>query len=228
MEAIRIAVEAYTASFRVPTLVGHQLTLPVPPLATIYGLLSSASGRLVSPEDVEWLAYRCEYQSKGEDLEAIRTVERRDDTEPARFTGRNVILREFLLYPHLTLYLPPEWESVFRNPHYPLLLGRTQDVAYVRTIARAKLDYIGQGKTNGVLLPLEVISQNEVFAWLVNLPLAFSKEPYRKPRGVKIFGAIDCHQEPAPISAPQWLVCDEETGTVVPCYRKQWVQDGCR
>ena len=76
IEAVRIVLIAYTASFRVPAFVGYQLTLTVPPLCTIFGLLSAAAGRWVMPSEVEWLAYRCTYESKANDLEAIYTVER--------------------------------------------------------------------------------------------------------------------------------------------------------
>ena len=34
LNGIRIDLIAYTASFRVPCFVGHQITLPVPPLST--------------------------------------------------------------------------------------------------------------------------------------------------------------------------------------------------
>jgi len=129
IEAVRIVLIAYTASFRVPAFVGYQLTLTVPPPCTIFGLLSAAAGRWVMPSEVEWLAYRCTYESKANDLEAIYTVERSKPTEIPRFVTRNVIQREFLTLPTLTLYLPLEWETAFRQPRYTLLLGRTQDVA---------------------------------------------------------------------------------------------------
>jgi CRISPR-associated protein Cas5t len=66
IEAVRVTITAYTASFRVPHFVGYQLTLPVPPLSTIYGLISAAAGRWVLPQEVEWLAYKCEYESKAD------------------------------------------------------------------------------------------------------------------------------------------------------------------
>ena len=52
MKFLRILIEGWTASFRYPTFIsGFQPTLPVPPLSTIYGLLSAAKGDLVTPID---------------------------------------------------------------------------------------------------------------------------------------------------------------------------------
>ncbi|WP_169719391.1 type I-B CRISPR-associated protein Cas5b [Desulfovirgula thermocuniculi] len=225
ISAIRIVLTAYTASFRVPSFVGHQLTLPVPPLSTIYGLLSAAAGRWILPTEVEWLAYRCEYEGKAVDLEAIITVERSKPTEAARLVGRNVLQREFLVMPRLALYLPPEWEAAFRKPRYPLLLGRTQDVAGVDSITPVTLEPVDEGEVSGVLLPLELVadSQNRVGAWLHNLPLAFTAEPYRKLLGMKIFGVVDVRHRPAFVRAFGWLVRDTTGGTVVPLYRREWV-----
>lgn len=230
ISAIRVVLTAYTASFRVPGFVGHQLTLPVPPLSTIYGLISAATGRWILPSDVEWLAYRCEYEGKAVDLEAIITVERPKPTEAARLVGRNVLQREFLVMPRLTLYLPPEWEAAFRKPRYPLLLGRTQDVAAVESITRVTLEPVDEGEVSGVLLPLELVmkSQNRVGAWLQNLPIAFTSEPYRQLLGMKIFGVVDARRSPALVRTPGWLVRDTAGEAVLPLYSREWVEHALR
>lgn len=224
LDAVRITVTAYTASFRVPYFVGHQLTLSVPPLSTVYGLISSAAGRWVSPHDVEWLAYRCEYESKAIDIEAIQTVERPKPADSPRFVARNVKQREFLTMPCLTLYLPSEWGEFFQRPRYPLLLGRTQDLASVESIGVACLNPVSEGQVCGVLLPLEVILQNNVSAWLHSLPIAFTEEPRRRVRGSAIFGVVDSNQRPATVKAEGWLVQDVSSGVVMPLYRWEWIE----
>ena len=226
IEAIRITITAYTASFRVPHFVGHQLTLTVPPLSTIYGLISAAAGRWVSPDEVEWVAYRCEYESKAVDTEAILTVERPKPSEPARFVTRNVIPREFLVMPCLTLYLPPEWESVFRCPRYSLLLGRTQDVATVEEVKHTALNPVQDGIVSGVLLPFEIVAKGNASAWLQNLPVAFTDGPIRRPVGTHIFGIVDAHRPGEVRNANGWLVVDTERNVVVPIFRKEWVLHG--
>lgn len=227
-DGTRITLLSYTASFRVPSFVGHQLTLPVPPLSTIYGLLSAAAGQWVPPQEVAWLAFRCDYESKGIDLEAIWTVERPKPHEAARFVTRNVIQREFLAMPRLTLYLPPEWEERFRRPRYALLLGRTQDVASVESIKSVTLEPVGEGDVSGVLLPLELVVQNNAPALLHNLPIALTDEPRRRLLGMKVFGILDARRRPARVRAPGWLVRDTHDGVVVPLYRREWISDVIR
>jgi len=226
IEAIRITISAYTASFRVPHFVGHQLTLTVPPLSTVYGLISAAAGRWVSPEEVEWLAYRCEYESKAMDTEAILTVERPSPSDFARFVTRNVLPREFLIMPYLTLYLPPDWENAFRHPRYALLLGRTQDVATVEEVKHISLNPVQDGVVSGVLLPFELVAKGNVSAWLQNLPVAFTDEPIRQPLRTQIFGIVDAHRPGEVRDANGWLVVDTESNVVVPIFRKEWVLHG--
>ena len=230
MEAIRITLRAYTASFRVPGFVGHQLTLPVPPLCTVFGLLSAASGRWVLPQDVEWLAYRCDYESKGIDLEFIIQIARERPERvpqprrpPEAYT---VIRREFLTMPCLVLYLSPEWEPAFRRPRYSLLLGRSQDVASVESIVPVTLEPVSKGQVGGVLLPMKLVMRNSAPAWLQNLPVAFTDEPHRRPIGMRIFGVIDTHRVARLRDAPNWLVKDTESGLIIPLYRRDWLVHG--
>lgn len=234
LDAVRITLSAYTASFRVPGFIGHQLTLPVPPLSTIYGLLSAAAGRWVEPHEVAWFAYRCDYVSKASDLEVIIQVERKGIEKPPYVRSppetRNVLQREFLFMPRLTLYLPSEWEKAFRTPRYALLLGRTQDVAYVESIVRTSLEPVEEGEVSGVLLPFELILKNrgKVQAWLQNLPIAFTNEPHRRPLGMRIFGVVDAKTRSATVRAPGWLVRDPDGEVFVPLYRREWVENVLR
>jgi len=234
LDAVRITLSAYTASFRVPGFIGHQLTLPVPPLSTIYGLLSAAAGRWVEPHEVAWLAYCCDYVSKAFDLEVIIQVERKGIEKPPYVRSppetRNVLQREFLFMPRLTLYLPSEWEKAFRTPRYVLLLGRTQDVAYVESIVRTSLEPVEEGEVSGVLLPFELILKNrgKVQAWLQNLPIAFTNEPHRRPLGMRIFGVVDAKTRSATVRAPGWLVRDPDGEVFVPLYRREWVENVLR
>lgn len=227
-QAVRVVLTAYTASFRVPAFVAHQLTLTVPPLSTVFGLLSAAAGRWVMPDEVEWLAYRFTYESKATDLEAIYTVERPKPQETPRFVTRNVIQREFLSMPCLTLYIPPEWEGVFRRPRYALLLGRTQDVASVTFITPTELLPVNSGLVSGVLLPFELIARNNVSALLQRLPIAFTDEPQRRPVRTHLFGIVDAYRPATLGNGDGWLVRDTQDGTVLVLYRKEWMLHGER
>jgi len=227
LQAIRITLSAYTASFRVPHFVGHQLTLPVPPLSTVYGLISAAAGRWIMPQEVEWLAYRCEYEAKAFDLEAIVQIEREKPESAARPKAppktRGISQREFLARPRLTLYLPLDWEAAFRRPRYALLLGRTQDVATVESIQKVDLKPVPEGEVSGVLLPFELLGRGRSSAWLHNLPVAFTEGPDRRPLRLQIFGAVDAFRPAEVRNAEGWLVQDVKDGTTIPLYRKEWV-----
>lgn len=225
IEGIRIVITAYTASFCAPGLLSHQLTLPVPPLSTIYGLISAATGRWIAPDEVEWLAYCFAYEGKATDLEAIYTVKREKLDDTPKFADRNVLKREFLMMPRLNLYLPAHWERCFRRPCYSLLLGRTQDVASVESIERVCLHEVDQGMLRGVLLPREVIWSNKVHAWLQNLAIAFTEDPNRRPLGKHIFGVVDWNQRPAQLNAPNWLIHDSDENITVPVYRSEWIRN---
>lgn len=232
IKAIRVVLTAYTASFRVPPFVGHQLTLPVPPLSTIFGLISAAAGRWVMPDEVEWLAYRCTYEGKFTDVETIVQIERKKPYEVARPKAFpetiNIVQRESLVMPCLTLYLPPEWESAFRQPRYTLLLGRTQDIAGTMSISLVELLPVKSGTVGGVLLPFELIALNNVTAWLQRLPIAFTDEPKRSPTRMQLFGVVDCHRPAFLQNGDGWLVKDTNDGTVLILYRKEWMLYGER
>jgi CRISPR-associated protein Cas5t len=227
LDGIRVVLTAYTASFRVPPFVGHQLTLPVPPLSTVYGLLAAARGEWVSPDDVAWFAYRLEYEGRAFDLEAIVQVERKKPEETPQFSDRNVLSREFLVWPRLTLYLPAEWAEPFRRPRFHLLLGRTQDVAAVESLTPARLEAVGEGLVAGVLLPVELVDTVGGYGtvWLHNLPVALSAEPYRRRLGSHIFGVVDSRGRPVRVQADGWLVRDAETGVVVPVWKREWIKE---
>lgn len=230
LEAARIEVAAYTASFRVPSFVGYQLTLPVPPLSTVFGLISAAAGRWVMPHDVDWLAYRCTYEGKAFDTETIVQIERE---KPHKLPQpkmppktKNIAHREFLLFPRLTLYLPSSWTQVFRYPRFALLLGRTQDVAYVASITITELSPVSSGVVSGVLLPFELLRNNRVTAWMHNLPTALTNSVPRYPVRMHLFGVVDVSHPAYLDRGDGWLTTDVQHGATVVLYRREWILSG--
>lgn len=225
LRAVRIEIRAYTASFRVPHLQGYQLTLDVPPPSTIFGLLSATTGEWVLPgEQVPWIAYRLFYEGKAEDLETIIAYKQGKPLFEKGEIVRNVFRREFLLNPGLILYLPETpWTAIFRKPRFPLLLGRTQDVAYIAGIRKAKLEPVSEGEVSGVLLPYDLIFKTGTPALIYNLPIAFESPYRRRTLGMKIFGIV---REPRPVEGKaflRFLVRDSQTGEVIPRYTHEWL-----
>jgi len=197
LEATRIVLKSYTASFRVPHFHGRQLTLSVPPLSTVFGLISAATGRWVLPErDLPWLGYRFSYQARGEDLETIISYGKSGPSYKKGQLVRNVFLREFLFGGELTLYLPRGWERYFRRPRFPLLLGRSQDVAYVAEIKDVELLPATEGRLKGILLPYKCIFSWRIPAVIYNLPVAFEDPSHQKILNMQIFGVVEEYPDP--------------------------------
>lgn len=222
-DALKVELTAYTGSFRVPGLVAYQLSLPLPPLSTVFGLLAAAAGEWVPPSRLEWVGYRCDYEARGKDLEAIITFERKGPRDVARAVQRNVVWREFLVNPRLTLYLPCEWEKAFRRPRYPLVLGRSQDVATVERLEKVRLSDCDEGELSGTLLPLDVAMTNGIGGIVFNLPVAFDQEPVRTPLGVRAFTVLDAKEHRVVARVPGWLCHEPGTEFAVPLYRREWI-----
>ena len=192
MEAVRVEIRAYTASFRIPGMMSYQSTSPVPPPSTIYGLLAAATGREVTPEET-WIAYRFTYRAMQEDLEKVIIY---DEKGPVWLKAQygpktNVLRRQFLFEPHLTLYFQPgAVAEAFLRPRYPLVLGRSQDVAYVDNLTQTTLEPIQEAEVAGVLLPFPTPDQ-QIKSRLMSFPTYYSVAPGRRPRAVKPFHVID-------------------------------------
>jgi CRISPR-associated protein Cas5t len=189
VDAVRIDLRAYTASFRLPGMMGYQITCPVPPPATIYGLLAAASGREVTPDET-WIAYRFEYDARAQDLEKIIVYEEKGPVwVPSLYAPKtNVVTRQFLFNPRLVLYVKPGAAAhAFRRPRFPLLLGRSQDVAYVDRYETTTLEPVERVETAGVLVPFPAPG---VPSQLFSFPTYFELAT-RRALAVKPFHILD-------------------------------------
>jgi CRISPR-associated protein Cas5t len=158
-------MEGTLTSFRYPHFhVGHQPSYPMPPPATIYGHVCSVVGDWVKPGSAHF-AYSFSCDGEGDDLELLHMA--------AVSTGKldkswgyiknievqtNVLPRQVLLHPKLTLYLDAgdeteSWLPQFFSPQYPVLLGRSQDLAAYRTIEIVELRQSEFGYFENTLLP---------------------------------------------------------------------------
>ena len=174
----RIKITGWTASFRYPIFIyGYQPTLPIPPYSTIYGLISAACGKIITPNDTE-VRYVFKSDSKGVDLETIY------EWKIGQITKSNVIKREFLFNPELYLYLKEEKiANCFKKPYYPLLLGRSTELAFVEEIKKIRLVESENFLLGGIILPFPPM-------WHLNgmiqaLPTHFSETFPRAPLGTR-------------------------------------------
>ena len=177
MKFLRVKINGWTASFRYPTFIsGFQPTLPVPPLSTIYGLLSSIKGKTVTPKETN-LGFIFESEGKTNDLESIYEL------KGLKGNKTNVIKREILYNPELYLYLDNlEFKRYFEKPKYPVLLGRSSDLACISEIKEVNLEKRTGVKLGKTILPFNV---NEAFGVIQSLPTHFSEEIPRKAIGTQ-------------------------------------------
>jgi CRISPR-associated protein Cas5t len=155
MKVFKIDITSWTSSFRYPNLIsGFQPTLEVPPISTVLGLINAAAGKYIKHDKLK-IGYYFEFGAKQVDLETIYQIESHDKGYPKNTTKSNVINREFLYNNHLVLYFQDEKiVDLFRLPVYPLLLGRSNDLATVNSIERVSLEEIhNAGKIKGQIVP---------------------------------------------------------------------------
>ena len=177
MKYLRILIEGWTASFRYPAFIsGFQPTLPVPPLSTIYGLLSAVKGELVTPDETN-VGFVFDYDAKAVDLETIYEL------KGLKGNKSNVAKREFLFNPSLYLYIDNlEFKKYFKNPAYPILLGRSSDLAIISEIKEIEMEKKNNVKLGKTILPFGI---EGAFGIIQALPTHFSNSIPRKAIGTK-------------------------------------------
>ncbi len=205
----RIKITGWTASFRYPIFVyTYQPTLPVPPYSTIYGLISAACGKIVTPNDVE-VHYVFKSEGKAVDLETIYEWKR------GSITKSNVMKREFLFKPELYLYIKDyDIASCFEKPYYPILLGRSSDVAFVEEIKKIELFYTSDFKVGGIVLPFPP-------SWDLNgiiqaLPTHFTNTFPRAPLGTRPWFIVQDFQQ---YKGKGWVDMEKGWGVIIDNYR---------
>lgn len=147
MRVLKIVLEGTMCSFRYPHfMLSVQPTFPLPPPATIYGHICSALGEWVDPDGLAF-AYHFTAAGEGEDVEHIHVLAAATGKLPATRHPKvlegnvNPFTRHVLLHPRLVLYLNrPEWLEAFRTPRYPVVLGRSQDLASYTRVEVVELE----------------------------------------------------------------------------------------
>lgn len=183
MRVHRIHIRGWTASFRYAAFIsGFQPSLPVPPLSTIYGLCSAALGRLVKPGDTA-VGSVFTFEGKAIDLETIYELD-----EPLRATT-NVVKREILFNPDLLLYVSnAEIGQAFLRPQFPLLLGRSTELAMVQEVKEIVLEEKSEAVIGGTLVPFPT---KGLYGLIQALPTHFTDEIPRRALGTRPFYMIE-------------------------------------
>lgn len=190
MEVFRIDITSWTASFRYPNLIsGIQPTLEVPPLSTVLGLLNAAAGRYLQYRSLK-IGYFFQYAAKEFDLETIYQISSTTKGRPSNIAKSNVMQREFLFDNKLSLYIADEsLVGYLKNPHYNILLGRSNDLATVENIERVQLDKNSDAnKIKGQIVPF---NGRMLPGKIQALPKYFTDNIPRQNLGTEPFSVID-------------------------------------
>ncbi len=179
MKVIRVHITGWVSSFRNPLFIsGFQPTLPLPPLSALYGLLTAAKGDWVTPHDAT-IGFVFKSKGKAVDLETVYEFGGKLDAKS------NITRREFLVQPELYLYTPDMWiRDVFEHPHYSLLMGRSSDLATVKSIEEIELESKSETTYQDTILPFP---DPQLHGQVQALPTHFTAEIPRRPCGTRAF-----------------------------------------
>ena len=182
MKVLRIHITGWVSSFRNPLFIsGFQPTLPLPPLSALYGLLTAAKGEWVTPHDAA-IGFVFHSQGTAVDLETIYEFGGKLDAKS------NINRREFLVQPELYLYTPEIWlREAFERPRYPLLLGRSSDLATVTSIDETELESRSETTYQNTIMPFPDL---QLYGQVQALPTHFTAEIPRRQCGTRAFCLI--------------------------------------
>lgn len=205
----RITLKSATGFFKNDmTITSVQQTYECPPLSTIYGLIAAATGEKTGAIPV---GYIFDYRCKGEDYELVtrplgseyrkpfrdliesgKAIDRHDVLQG--FFGAVPITREILFRCTLRLYIEDEnIAESFLKPYYPLLMGRSEDLAFVKEVKPVELK---SGRTN-ILVGKTIIpfnaSDSEVYGRICSMPVCISEDIPRKVVKTGVYMIVDNH-----------------------------------
>ncbi|MCP4109553.1 MAG: type I-B CRISPR-associated protein Cas5 [Desulfobacteraceae bacterium] len=195
MKAYRIHIKSWTASFRYPNLIsGYQPSLFVPPLSTIYGLISAAKGDYVCAYDLP-VGYVFQFETQTIELETIYQFSAKN-----RYAAKsNVIRRQILFGNSLLLYLPDsQIAETFFNPNFQLLMGRSNDLASVVSVEKIELQPLTElNKLKGTVVPMGNVP---MAVPIQALPISFTNEIPRRNLGTHPFFLMEYdYEQPEPL-----------------------------
>lgn len=164
MRVLKVIAEGITTSFRYPHfMLGIHPTFELPPPATIYGHICSTLGEWVNPEGLEF-AYHFTHKGAFDDVEHVHVLATSSGKLPGTKLPKvlegaiNPFKRRMLFKPKLVLYLnKPEWESAFKSPYYPVVLGRSQDLFAYTKVEAIELERSPQAYFENTLAPYQMM-----------------------------------------------------------------------
>lgn len=182
MKLLYVCIRGWTATFRLPLLYsGTGLTSPLPPYSTLLGLIGSLAGRQIHWGDTR-IGFIFQCAGTAIDLESLERLQL-DKGKLKKHPDRNVVRRQFLINPQLDLFLDNlELQEAFELPKNPPCLGRSQDLAWIKSVKQIEAKPIKRGLIRGTLVPFP---QEGVSGQILVLPDFFDnvKDGYTRTVG---------------------------------------------
>ena len=208
MQALKAKIAGWSASFREPTMSGkNQFSLPIPAPSTIYGILSAAVGKPITPYQTD-IAYSFTSLAKGMDLEKVYQNAGHPTRAGHQQTKTNVLNREWLFNPELTIYASDtSLAKSLRKPRFIMTMGRSQDLAAVRNVELVTLEEREDVVFRGTALPAHRCIDKS--GKLVALPLWFTTDI---PRCAMNTRPYLLHFGPVSLPGKNWCDPGEDMG----------------
>jgi len=160
---VAVQVRAPVASFRRPLDHNYQRTLPMPPPTTLLGIAGAALGlsdrELWAPESptrtLKVSVWMEEEPGRARDMWTVLKI------KSGKIAERSPYFRELLFFVRYTLVyggdekLLRRLEAAFRDPAYPLSLGREDGLALVEEVTLAEAA-AGEPRFRGTVLPGDI------------------------------------------------------------------------
>ncbi len=154
MKLLRIKIKAWTATFRLPLLYsGTGLTSPLPPYSTLLGLIGAVTGREIKPDETK-IGFVFKSSGTEIDLETTRRLRVDDKGRLKQQKDTGIAKRQFHIKPDLDLYLDElSFKKFFEFPASTATLGRSQDVAWIKSVEIVEAEPVPEGTIRGTLVP---------------------------------------------------------------------------
>lgn len=223
---LHVKMEGFTAFFKHPlTITGTQISLPCPPYSTLLGMISAIAGRVISPLETR-IGFEFHCSSRDLEIEKTDRLALSKGILSPHKEGQGIIKRYVYFRPELDLYVSNlELEGAFRSPVSTPSFGRSQDIAWIKTVEKVELTKLPSGKIGPTLIP-EV--KTNIPSLLVRCPEWFENNTEGKTR---LAGPFGFYQGLLPTTRERFLISMDnlyhptnmtEANDVI--YLHQWLQ----
>jgi CRISPR-associated protein Cas5t len=229
LPAVHVCLEALSASFRYPlTISGTQISTSVPAYSNVLGIISACAGRFVKPSETR-VGFEFACKSHWLELEKTRRLEmNKQGRLRSHSKGQGISYRQVYSFPSLDLYLSNvNLREVFERPASTPCFGRSQDIAWIKSVREVTLRSAPKGSIGPTLIPYP---QQGVAGLLVRLPEWFDNDRPNQPRRPGPFGRYQAM--PSAVKGLRFEIersdlfhpSDAENATDV-IYLHQWMRD---